>query len=161
MAELMSEAGYATGMFGKWHIGDVPGRFATDQGFDEWYGVANSTDESEYSSQFQYDPGVGTKPMIVEAYKGEVPRDVKPYDIQARREIDAELNSSKDGGLGLVARHDSRDNIFSPNSGHYGELALTRYDDIFGGVFDYTHLKASSLSWWGVLSNVVLGVKLS
>ena len=92
MAELMSEAGYATGMFGKWHIGDVPGRFPTDQGFDEWYGVANTTDEAEYSSQFQYDPEVGTKPMIVEARKGEVPRDVKPYEIQARREIDAELN---------------------------------------------------------------------
>jgi arylsulfatase len=88
----MSEAGYATGMFGKWHIGDVPGRFPTDQGFDEWYGIANTTDESEYSSQFQYDPEAGTKPMIVEARKGEVPRDVKPYDIAARREIDAELN---------------------------------------------------------------------
>jgi arylsulfatase len=92
MAELMSEAGYATGMFGKWHIGDIPGRFPTDQGFDEWYGVANTTDEAEYSSQFQYDPKVGTKPMIAEARKGEVPRDVKPYDIVARREIDAELN---------------------------------------------------------------------
>jgi|LGOV01.1.fsa_nt_gb arylsulfatase len=90
--ELMSEAGYATGMFGKWHIGDVPGRFPTDQGFDEWYGVANTTDESMYSSQFQYDPEAGTKPMIVEARKSEVPRDVKPYDISARREIDAELN---------------------------------------------------------------------
>jgi len=92
IAELMSEAGYATGMFGKWHIGDVSGRFPTDQGFDEWYGVANTTDESEYSSQFQYDPKIGTKPMIVKALKGEVPRDMKPYDIPARREIDAELN---------------------------------------------------------------------
>jgi arylsulfatase len=92
MAELMSKAGYATGMFGKWHIGDIPGRFPTDQGFDEWYGVANTTDEAEYSSQFQYDPEVGTKPMIAEALKGEIPRDVKFYDITARREIDAELN---------------------------------------------------------------------
>jgi arylsulfatase len=92
IAELMSDAGYATGMFGKWHIGDVPGRFPSDQGFDEWYGVANTTDESEYSSQFQYDPKVATKPMIVDARKGEVPRDVKSYDVLARREIDAELN---------------------------------------------------------------------
>ncbi len=92
IAELMSEAGYATGMFGKWHVGDVPGRFPTDQGFDEWYGVANTTDESEYSSQFQFDPEVGTSPMIVEARRGEIPKDVKPYDIPARREIDAELN---------------------------------------------------------------------
>ena len=43
MAELFSSTGYATGMFGKWHIGDTPGRYPTDQGFDEWYGVANTT----------------------------------------------------------------------------------------------------------------------
>ena len=91
MAELFSDAGYQTGMFGKWHIGDVKGRFPTDQGFDEWYGVANTTDESEYSSQFQFDPKVGAKPMIQEARKGEVPRDIKPYDIPSRREIDGEL----------------------------------------------------------------------
>jgi arylsulfatase len=91
LAELFSSAGYRTGMFGKWHIGDTPGRFPTDQGFDEWYGVANTTDESEYSSQFQYDPEVATTPMIVEVQSGEVPRDVKPYDVPARREIDAEL----------------------------------------------------------------------
>jgi arylsulfatase len=91
MAELFADAGYATGMFGKWHIGDTPGRFPTDQGFDEWYGVANTTDESEYSSQFQYDPEVGTKPFIQEATKGEAPKTVMPYELQARREIDAEL----------------------------------------------------------------------
>ena len=91
MAELFSDVGYRTGMFGKWHIGDVPGRFPTDQGFDEWYGIANTTDESEYSSQFQYDPEAGISPMIVDARKGEKPRNVKPYDVPARREIDAEL----------------------------------------------------------------------
>lgn len=91
MAELFSGAGYKTGMFGKWHVGDVPGRFPTDQGFDEWYGIANTTDESEYSAQFQYDPSAGVTPMIVEAVKDKRPRKVKPYDIPARREIDGEL----------------------------------------------------------------------
>jgi len=44
MAEMLSSAGYATGMFGKWHLGRTEGRFPTDQGFDEWYGIPNSTD---------------------------------------------------------------------------------------------------------------------
>ncbi len=39
LAEMLSDAGYATGMFGKWHLGDTEGRFPTDQGFDEWYGI--------------------------------------------------------------------------------------------------------------------------
>ncbi len=91
MAELFSDAGYRTGMFGKWHIGDIPGRFPTDQGFDEWYGVANTTDESEYSSQQGYDPDVATQPMIVEARSGEIPQDVKPYNVASRRAIDSNL----------------------------------------------------------------------
>ncbi len=49
MAEMLADAGYATGMFGKWHLGRTPGRFPTDQGFDEWYGIPNSTDEAPYS----------------------------------------------------------------------------------------------------------------
>jgi arylsulfatase len=46
LAEMLSDEGYATGMFGKWHLGQTTGRFPTDQGFDEWYGIPNSTDES-------------------------------------------------------------------------------------------------------------------
>jgi arylsulfatase len=51
MAEMLSDAGYATGMYGKWHLGRTPGRFPTDQGFDEWYGISNSTDESTYHTR--------------------------------------------------------------------------------------------------------------
>ena len=89
--ELLSEEGYATGMYGKWHLGDTPGRFPTDQGFDEWYGIANTTDEALYSSHHRYDPDVSVEPYVVEARKGEIPSQVKVYDLEARRHIDSEL----------------------------------------------------------------------
>ena len=91
LPELLSDAGYATAMYGKWHLGDIPGRFPTDQGFDEWYGIPNTTDESLYASGFQFEPDEVEAPFIMEAESGQVPREVKPYDVPARREIDAEL----------------------------------------------------------------------
>jgi arylsulfatase A-like enzyme len=91
IAELMSDAGYATGMFGKWHLGDTQGRFPTDQGFDEWYGIANTTDEAMYSSHYAYDADESVIPYVVEAKKGETPKRVKEYNLKARRLIDREL----------------------------------------------------------------------
>ena len=51
MAEMLSDAGYATAAFGKWHLGDEKGRYPTSQGFDEWYGIPNSMDESLWPAQ--------------------------------------------------------------------------------------------------------------
>lgn len=91
LAEGFSDAGYATGMFGKWHLGDTKGRFPTDQGFDEWYGIANTTDEAQYSSQYQYDASVALVPVVQRATKGQEPTEVGPYDLEVRRTIDHEL----------------------------------------------------------------------
>ena len=88
---LLSDEGYVTGMFGKWHLGDTQGRFPTDQGFDEWYGIANTTDEAMYSSHYLYDADESVKPYVVEATRGAVPKQVKEYDLKARQMIDGEL----------------------------------------------------------------------
>ncbi len=89
--ELLSDEGYATGMFGKWHLGDTKGRFPTDQGFDEWYGIANTTDESLYTSQFQYDKEVSVQTIIQQSSKGQTPELVSQYNVPERRKIDSEL----------------------------------------------------------------------
>lgn len=91
MAELFKDVGYNTAIYGKWHLGDQPGRWPTDQGFDEWYGIPNTTDESMYSTQPHFDPEVVETPEIVKAKKGETPEKVKDYDLNTRRTIDREI----------------------------------------------------------------------
>lgn len=44
LAEALRDSGYATGMFGKWHLGDAPHALPTRHGFDEWIGVPYSND---------------------------------------------------------------------------------------------------------------------
>ncbi|HQQ37842.1 MAG TPA: sulfatase-like hydrolase/transferase, partial [Methanothrix sp.] len=39
LAEVLSDAGYRTAMFGKWHLGDVEESMPQNMGFDEWFGI--------------------------------------------------------------------------------------------------------------------------
>ena len=91
MAEALSAAGYATALFGKWHLGSQNGRLPSDQGFDEWYGIPRTTDEALWPSSPGYSPSVMPPEQIMEGRKGEKSRDVKVYDVEQRRLIDAEI----------------------------------------------------------------------
>ena len=44
IAELLKTQGYATGIIGKWHLGDQPEFLPTRQGFDYYYGLPYSND---------------------------------------------------------------------------------------------------------------------
>ncbi|MFV1996311.1 MAG: sulfatase, partial [Verrucomicrobiales bacterium] len=44
IAEVLKGAGYQTGIFGKWHLGDQPEFLPTRQGFDEYFGIPFSHD---------------------------------------------------------------------------------------------------------------------
>src|SRR5262249_7379111 len=37
LAQVLKTAGYTTGIFGKWHLGDEPDRWPSNRGFDEMF----------------------------------------------------------------------------------------------------------------------------
>ena len=44
LAEILKARGYATAIYGKWHLGDAPQFLPTRHGFDEWFGLPYSND---------------------------------------------------------------------------------------------------------------------
>ena len=93
IAELLSDAGYATSMWGKWHLGEVDGRLPHEQGFDECWFEKNTTDEAGYTSYALYHellkkfPGAET-PKLWEAKKGEQANAVADLDMAVRPFLD-------------------------------------------------------------------------
>ncbi len=47
VAEVLQDAGYATGMIGKWHLGDQPEFLPNQQGFDYFFGIPYSDDMTQ------------------------------------------------------------------------------------------------------------------
>ena len=106
IAELLSARGYATGMWGKWHLGSAEDRFPTQQGFDEWYGIPRTYDEAMWLSQNDTKgmwPSIGDKQgwnakvvhaeHIYEARKGEKARQIAELNVDRRRTMEAEITS--------------------------------------------------------------------
>jgi arylsulfatase A-like enzyme len=104
MAESLSDAGYATALYGKWHLGSQDGRLPNDQGFDEWYGIPRTTNEALYFTSPGYSPQLMPPEQIMEGRKGEKSRELKPYDLDQRRLMDAELTRRSIGFMERQAR---------------------------------------------------------
>jgi arylsulfatase A-like enzyme len=101
MGELFKSAGYATALFGKWHLGKAPESLPTAHGFDEFYGISpdESWDSSLYVTTIELTHSIPAPnklllekgPQIVEAVAGGPLRTVKPFTPEVRAEIDNEL----------------------------------------------------------------------
>ena len=91
IAESLSAAGYATALYGKWHLGSHAGRLPNDQGFDEWYGIPRTTDESLWSTSPGYSPDIVPQEQIMEGKKGQKSVALQDYDVTQRRLIDGEI----------------------------------------------------------------------
>jgi len=87
IADLLSAQGYATALYGKWHLGDQEGRLPNDRGFDEWYGIPRTTNEVLFRNSLGYDPKITPPQFILTGKKGEKSRQGEEYDLNARRRI--------------------------------------------------------------------------
>ncbi len=101
MGEMFKSVGYATAIFGKWHLGSDPHSLPTAHGFDEFYGIPPDTswDSCTYmetvaltkSMPAPLESLLAKGPHIVEAVAGGPLREVKPFTPDVRTEIDNEL----------------------------------------------------------------------
>ena len=91
LPQVLKESGYATGMFGKWHLGDRDGRYPHQRGFDEWYGIPRTTNETLFTQSPGFDQSVVDIPQVMEGFVGQPAKDVAEYDLAKRRLIDSEL----------------------------------------------------------------------
>lgn len=97
LGDIFSEAGYATSIVGKWHIGDSEGRWPTDHGFDEWYGIPRSYDECLWADDPWYDPKRDPVTHVLEGRKGQPVQELEQLTVEVRRDIDVEyMKRAKD-----------------------------------------------------------------
>jgi arylsulfatase A len=54
LAQLVKQKGYATAVYGKWHLGHLPQYLPTRRGFDEWFGLPYSNDMWPYHPDKRY-----------------------------------------------------------------------------------------------------------
>ena len=101
LGDLFHGAGYATALFGKWHLGKEPQSLPTAHGFDEFYGIPPdaSWDSSGYVNTIQITHSIPAPPKVLlekgpqicEAVAGGKLKTVKPFTLEVRAEIDNEL----------------------------------------------------------------------
>ncbi|MGH7677757.1 MAG: arylsulfatase [Gemmatimonadaceae bacterium] len=93
IAEGLKSVGYATALFGKWHLGGsnwIAGRTPIDQGFDEWYGIPNTSNEAQVTTSPTFNAATTEPPYIWEQKAGGPATKVRVFDLESRRTVDRE-----------------------------------------------------------------------
>ncbi len=168
LAELLSEAGYTTGMFGKWHLGDSEGRYPTDQGFDEWYGIPNSSDESFWPDSDLFREGIHPQvkyEYVMQAKRGQTPKQLEVYDSAKRLTIDGEITKRT---VDFIQRSAKKDKPFfafvpytqthmpvSPHPDFKGKTRNGNWADILAQTDDYVGQILQAVEKAGVKDNTV------
>jgi len=90
MAEMLADAGYNAAMLGKWHLGWSEGRYPSNQGFDEFYGV-ETTDVTVWTKLTGFAKSGLEAPVVMEGREGTPAKVVREYDLEYRAVIDGDL----------------------------------------------------------------------
>jgi len=102
LAEMLKPLGYATGEFGKNHLGDLDQHLPTAHGFDEFYGILYHLNAGEYSEEYDFpkDPEVVARlglqqRGVIHSYarpggKQDI-QDLGPFGQERQRTLDHEV----------------------------------------------------------------------
>ncbi|MFT5484538.1 MAG: arylsulfatase A-like enzyme [Halieaceae bacterium] len=168
LAEMLSESGYATGIFGKWHLGDTEGRFPTDQGFDEWIGLPRSSDRAFWPDSNSFTPNSHPDAVfthVMSAKRGEKPKELEVYGRAKRRTIDREIT---DQAIDFITRKASAKKPFfvylpytqthepvDPHPDFYGKTGNGSFADVLAQTDVYVGELLGTIDKLGLKENTI------
>jgi arylsulfatase A-like enzyme len=127
LAEVFKSRGYATAIFGKWHLGDAPEFLPTRHGFDEYYGLPYSNDMWPKHPSHKGWPDL---PLIEgEKVIERNPDQSKLTTEYTRRAVDF-IERSKDRPFFLYVPHTMPHVPLFVSDKHDGASGLGRYGDV-------------------------------
>jgi arylsulfatase len=136
LGQVLHDAGYATAVFGKWHLGSATESQPQHHGFDEFFGIPPGDTWDAFlavpQSRKTNPPGIPLDkgPFMVEAKGGEPLQQVTPYTEQVRRDVDWEL---VDRGVDFMRRQHAAHTpffLYLPISRtHFPNLPSARFVD--------------------------------
>ena len=169
MAEMLTDAGYTTALFGKWHLGDTEGRYPTDQGFDEWIGLPRSSDRAFWPDSNSYAPDAHPDAVfthVMSAKRGETPVEGEVYGREKRKTIDREIT---DQTIDFIERKADGDQPFfvfmsytqthepvDPHPDYYGKTGHGSFADVLAQTDDYVGDVLTTLEEQGLKDNTIV-----
>jgi arylsulfatase A-like enzyme len=96
LAEFLKPMGYATGQFGKNHLGDLDEHLPTAHGFDEFYGILYHLNAGEYVEEYDFpkDPEVAkffTQRGVIHSWSDGRVEDLGGFGRERQRTLDQEV----------------------------------------------------------------------
>ncbi len=96
LAEFLKPLGYATGQFGKNHLGDRDEHLPTEHGFDEFFGILYHLNAGEYVEQYDFprDPETARQfeqRGVVHSYADGKTEDLGPFGRKRQETLDEEV----------------------------------------------------------------------
>ena len=141
IAEILKAKGYATGMVGKWHLGDQPEFLPTRQGFDSYFGLPYSNDmgpaedgvKSDFGAPLPRTQGKGQPPLPL--LRGEsvlqrvLAKDQTQLVARYTEEAVSFIRARKDGPFFLYLAHSSVHFPLYPGDAFRGKSRNGLYGD--------------------------------
>lgn len=168
LAEMLSEAGYVNGIFGKWHLGDTEGRYPTDQGFDEWIGIPRSSDRAFWPDSNSFTPGSHPDAVfthVMKATRGETPKEFEVYGREKRKTMDREIT---DQSIDFIKRKAAGKQPFfvflsytqthepvDPHPDYYGKTGNGSFADVLAQTDDYVGEVQDTIDALGLKDNTL------
>ena len=169
LAEMLSDAGYTTAIFGKWHLGDTQGRYPTDQGFDEWIGIPRSSDRAFWPDSNSFAPGSHPDAVfthVMSSKRGEKPKQLEVYDRKKRATIDREIT---DQAIDFIKRKAKTSQPFftflsytqthepvDPHPDYYGKTGNGSFADVLAQTDAYVGEVLDTIDTLGLKENTIV-----